>query len=143
MALPRPDLGNLLDSVEGPRPRPTVEQRRAQRTPLRATMRITPMPHGIAAPTMSVTLHDYSPRGVRFECPRSLEQCEHFLLHVPATAHEPQRSVLCRVVHITELDPRAFLVGAEFICLTDGRATDTSSKLSKARIGAIRDAILD
>lgn len=143
MSEAQPDFGGILDSVSGPRPRPTIEQRRAQRTPLRTIMRITPLPHGIPASTMSVTLQDYSPRGVRFECPRSLEPCEQFLLHLPATTQAPQRTVLCRAVHITELHRRAFLVGAEFICLTDGRAPDTNSRWSKARIGAIRDAILD
>lgn len=101
------------------------------------------MPHGIAAATMSVNLHDYSPRGIRFDCPRSLEPCEHFLLHVPATPSQAARSILCRAVHISELDRRVFVVGAEFVCLAGGSPTDVDSKLSKARIGAIRDAILD
>lgn len=135
--------GSLLDGVPGRRGRPTLEQRRAKRSPLHTTMRITPMPHGIAATTMSVTLHDYSPRGVRFECPRSLDPCEHFLLHVPATPHQPTRSILCRAVHITELDRRLFVVGAEFVCVTGDAPTDVNSKLGKARIGALRDAILD
>jgi hypothetical protein len=137
-------FAGLLDQVPGERGVPSLDQRRAQRMPLKARLAITPCPHGMPSGRVSIETRDYSPRGIRFAVPRRVTAGDSFILHLTDAQTGREKSVLCRIVHAMTEDEKSFTVGAEFICiLPPGALTATPEAPSRELIERLRKAILN
>jgi c-di-GMP-binding flagellar brake protein YcgR len=102
------------------------DRRRANRTDLRAKMRVTPVVSGQHLEPMEVMACDFSARGFAFLNPTAISRGMQFITRLPRRSGG-QVEFLCTVVHCEEVGKNAYRIGAEFTCTLHPAATHTAA----------------
>ena len=94
------------------------ERRRAARTELVASVKITPVAGGKYLDSITVTICDFSARGVAFIDAKPLERGLQFVLELPRRSGGAV-AMLCTVTHVKSVGPQMSRMGAEFTCILE------------------------
>jgi c-di-GMP-binding flagellar brake protein YcgR len=92
------------------------ERRRAARIELRAHVAIRLMNAGAAAAPVTVTVNNFSPRGLGMLVHDPLSTGTQFVTELPRKSGGTV-SFLCTVMHSRKISERLFQVGVEFTCV--------------------------
>src|SRR4051812_7118864 len=104
------ELAATFDAKQG---RTKHERRRASRMDLQARIKILPVTSGKRLEPLTVTICDFSARGISFIDQTPMEMGQQFVLELPRREGAPV-TLLCTVMHIKHVGPEIHRMGAEF-----------------------------
>ena len=119
------------------------EKRRAPRTDLQASVRITPVVSGRQLAPISVIISDFSARGIAFVESSPMEAGQQFVLELPRR-EGGNVSLLCTVMHVKPCGRNAYRIVAEFTCGVQPSSQSNSAheKPDAAEVKRIRESML-
>lgn len=94
-----------------------LDRRRANRTDLRARIRITPIAAGEQLESFEVMVCDFSARGIAFLHSTPMVDSDQFITQLPRRSGGSVQ-LLCTVMHCVEISADEFRIGADFTSTT-------------------------
>jgi hypothetical protein len=117
-----------------------ADKRRAQRVTHRCRASITLGTEIGAGPRVSVTVKDFSPRGICLVRAEKMEDGSNFIIALGRRGSPPV-CILCTVVHCKAVSKEMHTIGAEFTCLID--AKPPAAAMGQDEQDRIRSSMLD
>ena len=115
------------------------DKRRAPRVNHRCRALITRGKELHSGLSESVSVRDFSPRGICILCPKPMAGGENFIICMSRRGSSPVH-ILCTVVHCNAVSKEMHTIGAEFTCVLDHSVRPAVTRGDLARI---RDGVLD
>lgn len=117
------------------------ERRRAPRVQLQSQVQITFIQDGRRSAAISVTVCDYSARGISFLHDEPMHGGDQFVAMLPLK-HGGMVDLLCTVANCHPISSELVRIGAEFTCVL-APASPRDSGDQSDQITRIRDSVLD